>query len=123
MISYELLLLRKKSWLNHKIKFLIGIFFVASGLFGPLILPTENGAIIFKSLLVPPAYLVLDELFKLLSFRLKNRDFRLWIVGSNEVDYKGLNKESGREFEVHDKLISIGIFLLIIFLSIVAIRI
>jgi hypothetical protein len=120
--SAFLLYSRKKAWLTSQVKFNIVIGLVSVKIFADIFINDQNIRTAFNCLLVPPVYLIIDYFFKLISLRINNRDFKLWLKGSDEVIQDGFTVRNDHEFEISDKLFSLALLVIIFLLSAFALR-
>lgn len=87
-ISNFLLYTRKKKWTKPHLRWLTTATLFVIGFLGLLLVEDTNKAnrILFWCLCVPWFYYCTDRLFRFLSLRIYNRDFVLWLRGSDEID-------------------------------------
>ena len=112
-LSFFFLYTRKKKWANPKRRWLIcsGLFVI--GLVGLILTPITNGdnVMLFWGLCVPIAYYSLDRLFRLLSLKIYDRDFILWLRWSDEIDDSLFGENP--HVKAYDRLFSIGLLIII----------
>jgi hypothetical protein len=92
-LSMLMIFLRRADWFTTKLKNIIIYIFSIVGLIGFVFSDSNNFRYFFYSFLVPPIMLLVERLFKSLSFKLHKRNFYLylstnvdweWIVGEND---------------------------------------
>ena len=112
-LSFFFLYTRKKKWANSKRRWLICSVLFVIGLVGLLLTPVTNrdNVMLFWGLCVPIVYYSIDRLFRLLSFRIYERDFILWLRWSDEIDDSLFGKNP--HIRAYDRLFSIGLLILI----------
>jgi hypothetical protein len=120
--SAFLLYSRKKAWLTSQVKFKIVIGLVSVKILADIFINNQNIRTAVNCLLVPPVYFIIDYFFKLISLRINNRDFKLWLKGSDEVIQDGFTIRNDHEFEISDKLFSLALLVIISLLSAFALR-
>ena len=88
-----------------------GLFIV--GIIGLIITPISNGKniMLFWGLCVPFAYYSIDRLFRILSFRIYDRDFILWLRWSDEIDDSIGGKNP--HVKAYDRVFSISLLIII----------
>jgi hypothetical protein len=95
-ISLFILYSRKEKWISMKIKVIFLIAMMVTSIIG--FFSSNDNAIrfFFYSMIIPPISFFLDRIFKLMSLRLYNRDFYLYLRGSKEINDSfsglGMNK-------------------------------
>jgi hypothetical protein len=112
-VSFFFLYTRKKDWSNPIIRWLIsGCLFIA-GLLNLLLSQDtiNNDRIFYWGLCVPLLYYSLDRLFRYWSLRIQQRDFVLWLQGSDEID--GTIGGKNPHVQTLDIVFSIGLVIFI----------
>lgn len=113
-ISFFILYTRKKKWMNPKIIWIICFGLLAIGIFGLLSCKTNfrSDRIMYFEFCVPIVYWTFDRIFKRISEKLHNRDFILYLRGSDEIN-GGLGAKNPHVKE-SDILFSFGLIIIII---------
>ena len=117
-LSFFFLYTRKKKWAKPKMRWLVcsGLFVI--GLVGLIMNPISNeeNIMLFWGLCVPIVYYSIDRLFRLLSFKIYDRDFILWLRWSDEIDDSLFGKNP--HVKAYDRLFSIGLLIIIFTLTV-----
>lgn len=107
---------RKKAWLKSKFTFttllLIACFAFTSLLFSD---PNSNRHIKW-ALITPFLFYLINYSFTQISIKLQNRDFHLWLRGSNEISE--LTFKDGSHIKWSDKILSFSLLIICILLMI-----
>ncbi len=113
-LPFLLLYSRKKEWNNKKLKQILFFGMSVLGLFGFISSETNNYSLFFYAFLTTPIFLLMDYGFKLLSIKIHNRDFYLWLRHSDEIDdsFSGIGKN--KHVKTTDIIFSISLLILII---------
>jgi len=85
-LSFFMLYTRKRIWISLKAKYFLNISLLGIGLLGLFFSKTNQYRFVFYSLLVPPISFAVDRLFKSISGKLHNRDFYLYLSGSEDLN-------------------------------------
>lgn len=115
-ISVLLLYNRKSNWVSIKFKVIVLILVAITSIIGFFCSESNSSRFLFYSMIVPPISFALDRLFKFLSFKLHNRDFYLYLRGSNEIDERFPLRGKNKHIRISDKVFSIVILITIIIL-------
>lgn len=104
---------RKKKWMNPTIRWIVCSGLFLTGLIGLTSDQTlsKDDMILFWGMCVPIAYYSTDRFFRFLSFKIYNRDFILWLRGSDEIDDTIFARNP--HVKPYDKLFSVGLLVLI----------
>jgi hypothetical protein len=118
-VSFFFLYTRGKKWTNPNLRWLMcgGLFI--SGLLGLVFMSDTSKAniMLYWGLCVPILSYGMDRLFRYLSFKIYDRDFVLWLCGSDEID----DSIGGRNPHVKplDIVFSLGLLIFIVLTTLI----
>ncbi len=113
-----LLLARKKKWCTNKLRFGITGFLFTIGLIGLILIedPPKFQRLFLIWIQLPIIHSLIDRFFRFLSIKIHNRDFLLYIRGSEDLDYKFKNPN----LKSSDYIFSIILIILLFVLPLIA---
>ena len=117
MLNMMLLFKRKKKWAKSKYRWILSfIFFIFSLLIyiSDLAVDFQIPIIVIWGLMTPFVFTLIDYMFQSFSFGLHNRDFYLWLRGSDEIDESKLS--GGKHVKISDRIFSMALIFIVIFL-------
>ncbi|TYP99679.1 hypothetical protein C7447_101283 [Tenacibaculum adriaticum] len=122
-VSFFFLYTRKKKWQNPKIVWLICFGLLLLGISGFVISNTKikRDLILYYGFCIPIIYWFFDRLFKTLSFKIQNRDFILYLKGSDEIDSSLGGKNP--HVKESDILFSFGLLIIIVLSTLIGVLI
>jgi hypothetical protein len=118
-VSFFFLYTRGKKWNNPNLRWLIcgGLFI--SGLYGLVFMSETHNAnrMLYWGQCIPILYYGMDRLFRYFSFKIYDRDFVLWLRGSDEIDdsFGGKNPH----VKVLDIVFSLGLLIFIVLTTLI----
>ncbi len=117
-ISLFIVYTRKEKWILMKIKVIFLIALALIGIIGFFSSNDNASRFVYYSMIVPPISFSFDRFFKLMSLRLYNRDFYLYLRGSKEIDdsFSGLGKN--KHILWSDIIFSFGLLIIILILTV-----
>lgn len=117
-ISLFILYTRKEKWISMKIKMIFLIAMTVSSIIGFFSSNDNATRFFFYSMIIPPISFSLDRIFKLISLRLYNRDFYLYLRGSKEIKDSISGLGMNKHIRWSDIIFSFGILSTIFILTI-----
>ncbi len=117
-ISLFILYTRKEKWISMKFKVIFLIAMTVTSIIG--FFSSNDNAIrsFFYSMIIPPISFSLDRIFKLLSLKLYNRDFYLYLRGSKDMNDTFSGHGMNKHIRWTDIIFSFGILITILILTV-----
>lgn len=117
-ISLFILYTRKEKWISMKIKMILLIAMTVTSIIGFFSSNDNATRFFFYSMIIPPISFSLDTIFKLMSLRLYNRDFYLYLRGSKEINDSFSGLGMNKHIRWSDIIFSFGVLSTILILTV-----
>lgn len=117
-ISLFILYTRKEKWISRKIKMILLIAMTVTSIIGFFSSNDNATRFFFYSMIIPPISFSLDRIFKLMSLRLYNRDFYLYLRGSKEINDSFSGLGMNKHIRWSDIIFSFGVLSTILILTV-----
>jgi len=118
LLNFFLLFNRKKKWAQSVYKWYLVLGLLIASLlilaYSDIKLLDGREKLAIWGLTTPFIFSLLNNLFKIISIQIHNRDLHLWLRGSNDIDDSKLS--GGKHVKGSDRILSIILLFTVIFL-------